>query len=56
LFISIPGGKVYGGNTRPSGLEAITIPDPVTSVGNYAFHDCSLFSSFELQNSITIKR
>ncbi len=36
-----------------SGLTSITIPDSVTSIGNYAFHGCSGLTSITISDSVT---
>ena len=36
-----------------SSLESITIPDSVTSIGNYAFEDCTSLESITIPDSVT---
>ena len=36
-----------------SGLKSITIPNSVTSIGNYAFRDCTGLTSITIPNSVT---
>ena len=36
-----------------SGLTSITIPNSVTSIGNYAFSNCSSLTSITIPNSVT---
>ncbi len=43
-FIQYPGGKTS---------TAFTIPDSVTSIGNYAFYDCSCLTSITIPDSVT---
>lgn len=35
-----------------SGIVSVTIPDPITTIGNYAFMDCSSLSSVTLESSV----
>ncbi|MBO4412999.1 MAG: leucine-rich repeat protein, partial [Clostridia bacterium] len=37
----------------PSGLTSYTIPDSVTSIGEYAFYGCHNLTSIEIPNSVT---
>ena len=40
-------------NTLKLGCKNSTIPNSVTSIGNYAFSDCSGLTSIEISNSVT---
>ncbi|MBR1766300.1 MAG: leucine-rich repeat domain-containing protein, partial [Bacteroidales bacterium] len=63
--VEIPETVTYNGNTysvftiRPSafsgrsGLTSVTIPNSVTSIGNYAFRGCSGLTSVSIPNSVT---
>ena len=37
----------------PAGLTSYTIPNSVTSIGEYAFYDCSSLTSITIPNSVT---
>ena len=45
----IPSNLCYG----LTGLTSVTIPNSVTSIGNYAFRDCSGLTSVTIGNSVT---
>ncbi len=42
----------YGSFEGCSGLTSVTIPNSVTSIGNYAFYNCSALTSVTIPNSI----
>lgn len=37
-----------------SGLTSVTIPNSVTSIGNYAFSDCTSLTTVTIPNSVTV--
>ena len=43
----------YGSFEGCGGLTSVTIPNSVTSIGNYAFHNCSGLTSVTIPNSVT---
>lgn len=54
--ISLYGGTYSwsgGAFKECSGLTGITIPDTITTIGNYAFQDCTGLKSVTIPNSIT---
>ena len=52
--ISISGGAMESGAFyRCTGLTSITIPNSVTSIGNYAFSGCTGLTSITIPNSVT---
>jgi len=46
-------GYDYGSFDGCSGLTSVTIPNSVTSIGNYAFYNCSGLTSVTIPNSVT---
>ena len=46
-------GYDYGSFDCCSGLTSVTIPNSVTSIGNYAFYYCSGLTSVTIPNSVT---
>ena len=46
-------GSLYGTFQNCSSLTSITIPNSVTSIGNYAFSGCSSLTSVTIPNSVT---
>ena len=52
--IKITGGNIlYGAFYNCNGLIDITIPDSVTSIGEYAFYNCSKLTSITMPDSVT---
>ena len=52
------GGVLYNKDVTiliccPGGKTSITIPNSVTSIGEWAFHDCSSLTSITIPNSVT---
>ncbi len=45
--------KVYIGGQKLTEMTSIVIPDSVTSIGRYAFRDCSLLTSITIPDSVT---
>ena len=49
----VSSGYDYGSFESCSGLTSITIPNSVTSIGNYAFYNCNGLTSVTIPNSVT---
>ena len=52
--VTVTGGSIlYGAFYNCKGLTSVTIPNSVTSIGNYAFSGCSGLTSVTIGNSVT---
>ena len=52
--VTVTGGNIlYGAFCNCSGLTSITIPDGVTSIGNYAFSGCTGLTSIAIPDGVT---
>ena len=52
--VTVTGGNIlYGAFCHCTGLTNITIPNSVTSIGDYAFYWCSGLTSITIPNSVT---
>ena len=51
--LSIPNYLFWNYNNRKTFPDTITIPDSVTSIGNYAFYYCTGLTSITIGNSVT---
>ncbi|MBE6343270.1 MAG: T9SS type A sorting domain-containing protein [Lentimicrobiaceae bacterium] len=45
--------KPYAGSSYYSRLKSVSIPNTVTTIGNYAFHDCGGLVGITIPNSVT---
>ena len=52
--VTVTGGNIlYGAFYNCSGLSEITIPNSVTSIGDYAFRDCSSLTEVTIPDGVT---
>jgi len=52
--VTVTGGKIlYGAFYNCTGLQSITIPDSVTSIGDDAFYYCTSLTSITIPDSVT---
>ena len=52
--VTVTGGNIlYGAFSGCTGLTSITIPDSVTSIGNFAFESCTNLTSITIPDSVT---
>ena len=52
--VTVTGGEIlYGAFSGCSGLTSITIPNSVTSIGDYAFDDCTGLTNITIPNRVT---
>ncbi|MBQ7378347.1 MAG: leucine-rich repeat domain-containing protein [Clostridia bacterium] len=52
--VTVTGGNIlYGAFSNCTSLKSITIPNSVTSIGNYAFSDCTSLTSITIPDSVT---